>query len=462
MHLAPHHFQAQNRYFEVLQHFAVSALFPHSFGLIGLEMDEEAIRNGTVAVLHARGIMPDGLVFHIPHDPPPEPLALEERFSPTARAHRVFLEIAPYREIGPNVNENGAGAADGDVRFRETPTAVRDVLSGGHEQTIPLAGKRFRLVLDEVDSPSADAEASDEAASPDRSTEEAGVRIPLARIRRDGAGHFIYDPDFVPPSIQIGASRAIMDRLARIVEILEDRSRSLAAERRGSPGGPGDGGTAELVGYWFTHAVNTHLPVLRHQMEVRSGHPARLFADLSALAGALSTFSLSGDAAALPIYRHEAPEEGFATLEREIRQGLETVVPTRVVQLPVTMGDGYFHTASARDRRVLDEGVHWYLGVRSSASRAEVLDGVPRLVKLCSARHIERLVREAYPGLGVDHAPTPPAGLSPRPGTEYFRIRRTEPCWRTIAESEEVGIYIPGSIPDPELELIAVLEADAT
>mgnify|MGYP006195380819 CR=1 FL=1 len=33
--------------------------------------------------------------------------------------------------------------------------------------------------------------------------------LPLARVRRDGSGHFVYDPDFIPPSLQIGAGSSL-------------------------------------------------------------------------------------------------------------------------------------------------------------------------------------------------------------------------------------------------------------
>src|SRR5580765_4483965 len=66
MHLGPHHFQVQSRYFEDSIQFATSALWFASYGLAGLELDNDALFNGTVSLLHARGILPDGLPFNMP------------------------------------------------------------------------------------------------------------------------------------------------------------------------------------------------------------------------------------------------------------------------------------------------------------------------------------------------------------------------------------------------------------
>ena len=55
MHLGPHHFQVQSRYFEDSIQFAISSLWFASYGLAGLELDADALYNGSVSLLHARG-----------------------------------------------------------------------------------------------------------------------------------------------------------------------------------------------------------------------------------------------------------------------------------------------------------------------------------------------------------------------------------------------------------------------
>jgi type VI secretion system protein ImpJ len=66
MYLAPQHFQTQSRYVEDSIQFATQSLWFRPYGLSVCEMDAEALRNGTVALLAAKGVMPDGLGFHIP------------------------------------------------------------------------------------------------------------------------------------------------------------------------------------------------------------------------------------------------------------------------------------------------------------------------------------------------------------------------------------------------------------
>ena len=100
-------------------------------------------------------------------------------------------------------------------------------------------------------------------------------------------------------------------------------------------------------------------------------------------------------------------------------------------------------------------------GLRSSVGEAEVITRVPALVKLCSAKFTPELVRRAYPGLALHHMPSPPSALSPRIGSQYFSVAQTGPCWISIVQTGEVGVYVPDAFPDVDLELLVLLESSA-
>jgi len=80
------------------------------------------------------------------------------------------------------------------------------------------------------------------------------------------------------------------------------------------------------------------------------------------------------------------------------------------------------------------------------------------LVKVCSAKFVGELVKRALPGLTLTHLPAPPAAISPKVTTQYFSVTKSGPCWDHIVETKEVGIYVPGDIPNAEVELLVVLE----
>lgn len=443
MHLAQHHFQVQSRYFEDSVRFALGNLFFKSYGVAGFQLDTEALLNGTVVLAHARGVMPDGLPFDIPDsDPAPEPRGIRELFSPTQESHLVFLTIPAYRTGAANCalpdQQNHARA-----RYVAQTTLVPDEATGGDEQPVLTGRKNFRLRLD-------------------LELEEGEVALPLARVRRDGAGHFIYDPAYVPPCLQIGASEPLLSLAGRLVGILEQKSSAMEAERKGGGKGLREYASHEIANFWLLHAVRSGMAPLRHLLELKQSHPELLYVELSRLAGALCTFSLDADPRSLPTYDHERLGECFAELDRHIRRHLEVIIPTNCLSVPLEQKTEYLYVGKVHDQRCFGQA-HWILGVHSEMGRTEIVTRVPSLVKICSGQHVERLFKMGLNGLTLHHLPHPPAAVSPRIGSEYFGIGHTgdhsiQACWKAIAQTGEVGVYIPGALRGAGLELLIVLE----
>jgi type VI secretion system protein ImpJ len=456
MHLAQHHFQAQSRYFEELAGFALEQLAHRPWGLIASDLDPDALRNGVATVLHARGIMPDGTLFQFPHDPPPAPLELASIFSPTQDAHVLLLALPLYDSQGANCADD---EAPGGRRFSPVTVQVVDDLSGTQERPVTFSRKNFRLLLDGGDTSGL-------------------ATLPIARIRRDGAGHFIYDPQFIPPALQIGASRPLQEELSRIIGLLDAKAAAIMAERAAAGDDAAGYAAREISRFWLAHAIHSALPPLRHILATPATPPDVLFAELSRLAGALCTFSLDSHPRDLPLYDHAAPEAGFATLAAHIRRHLEVVLPSGAIVLPlqpgITVREGRdevivvpetppvsptFFRCAVADDRAFGSSAHWYLAVRSSGMQAGIATRVPELVKVCASRFVARLVSAALPGLGLEYVASPPAGLDARPGLHYFRVHRTDPCWKTMVASRDVGVYVPAAIPDASVALAILLDA---
>lgn len=436
MHLAQHHFQAQNRYFEELISFVFSNLFFAPYGLAAYSLDEEALLNGTVSLIHARGVLPDGLAFNFPEDAPPQPLQIRELFSPTQDSHLVLLGIPAFRPTRSNCTEPGVNGSE--ARFLSIDETVVDETTGNDAKVVGVARKNFRLLLDY--------QASEDL-----------VTLPLGRVRRDGSGHFVFDPEYIPPVLHVSASPQLVRMLSRLVEMLESKADALIAERGGPGGAAETSGTTDVASFWLSHAVHSSLAPLRHHLIAGARHPEALYQEMARIAGALCTFSMTSHPRDLPAYDHDELDRCFAVLDRHIRANLDVVMPTNCVSIPLQPGEHNIHMGRVVDRRSFDRG-EWYLAVRSSGSAADLLAHVPKLVKVCSQKHIARLVREAYPGLKLEHEVSPPSEIPRRPGTQYFSIQRAGPCWQSMIDTAEIGVFVPDAIPDARLEVLVVLE----
>jgi type VI secretion system protein ImpJ len=439
MDLGPHHVQAQSRYFEDSVRFAVTGLCFAPYGLMGWELDREALHNGTVSLIHARGILPDGVPFQMPDcDPAPAAREISELFSPIRESLTMFLGIAPRRAEGANCALGGEGERS-DTRYAAETLVVADENTGRDDKSVQVGRKQIRLLLDsEV-------------------TEDL-VSLPIARVKRDASGHFVYDPNFIPPCLDIMASERLMTLLRQLIEILEDKSTILSQAKGGGGKTPSGWSAQDVASFWFLHAVNSGLAPLRHFCFARRGHPEQLFLELSRLAGALCTFGLESHPRTLPLYDHAHLQECFEALEKHIRFHLETIIPTNCVSIPLAPVANYFWAGAVADQRCLGRA-RWIFGIQSGIGEGALISKTPQLAKICSNEWVSRLVARALPGLTLTHLQVPPAAVSPKLETQYFGISRTGPCWDHIVKTREVGIYVPGEIPNPEIELLVVLES---
>jgi type VI secretion system protein ImpJ len=311
-------------------------------------------------------------------------------------------------------------------------------MTGRDERSLTVGRKNFRLMLD-----------GDASAASDGT-----VALPIARVRRDGAGHFVYDADYIAPSLHIGASPRLMSMTHRLVEILDAKADSLARGRRGSSD---EFAQKEVASFWLLHTIHATVPTLRNFLQSKLVHPERLYAELARLAGALCTFSLDTHPRTLPAYDHDRPEACFDALDRHVRANLDVVAPTGRSTIPLTHSGQNLYTGMVKDPRSFGPA-KWILGVRSSLPATELVARVPALAKVCSKKFVLELVKRAFPGLRIDHLPFPPAQISPRADTQYFAVERAGPCWDTIVSTQEVGVFVPDAIPSAELELAIVVD----
>ena len=438
MYLSPHHFQAQTQSFEDQVRFSTSSLWFAPYGLLSCRVDAEALQNGTLALVHARGVFPDGLAFQMPEsDPLPPVRAIADLFPATKEALLVYLAVPPRRADGPNCSlpeEKREG-----VRYTAEIRSLADENTGRDERPVSLGRKNIRFLLD--------VEAREEF-----------VLLPVARVVRDGNGNLILDPGFIPPCLQLTASERLLMMARTLVDILEEKSASLAMGRRGSGQARAGYSTEDVASFWFVHTVNSSLSVLRHLYQTERGHPEHLFVEMSRLAGALCSFGLDSHPQTLPLYDHGNLEGCFAALDAHIRRHLELVVPSNCVVIPLASSGRNVRAGAVTDQRCLDRA-RWILAIRAGLGEAELITKGPRLIKICSEELLPDLVKTALPGLPMVHLPVPPSAISPKVEYQYFGLSRTGKCWEHIVKTRKVGVYAPDELPNAEMELLVVLDS---
>ena len=439
MYLSPLHFQTQTRHQEDTLSFLVSNLWNVPWGLSYLELDTEAVRNGSVSLVRAAGLLPDGLPFDFPaSDELPPTRSLSDIFSPTDASLLLYLAVPRRADSGQVVDLERSAST---FRYSVMTRGVADENNGMDIRELAF-GKKNLAVLAESE------------------LRDGMIALPLARAVRDGRGHFFYDPEFIPPCLQIGASDALMLLLKRLLESIQEKVSTLTASAHKRTRFESGTSALDVANYWFLHALSSATPVLQHLYRTSQSRPEQVYIEMSRLAGSLCTFAAQSNVTDLPAYDHGRPGDSFYVLDKHIRKHMDIVLPTNYVSLNFSPGEPYFYEADVQDERCLRRA-RWVLGVRSSLGEADLINLTLRLIKVCSARFVPELVRRALPGLALNHLPVPPSAIRAEADKQYFSLELSGPCWDHIQQTRRVGVYIPGELRDAEFDLNIIVEQTA-
>ncbi|MBZ9936341.1 type VI secretion system baseplate subunit TssK [Mesorhizobium sp. BR1-1-16] len=288
--LRTQHFQQQDRFFEATVRGALQAAHLHAFGFSRLTLDPSLLEAGQVAVLSARGILPDGTPFAIPETmDAPVPLAIHSDM------HGPVLVALPLETAG-GVGFDPAHAGPSGARYRGRIVSVQDAVRGGADpEEIEIA--RPQAVLLEPGKP-----VGGFTALP-----VTGVK----GVRADGS--VTLDDTFLPPTLIIGAVPWYAQMLRELVTALEQIS-----EAHGKIVMGGSGRSVEDL--LILQLANQARPRLVHMLGQEVYHPSDLFLELVGLAGSMATYGSSARRLGeLPAYDHMAPGPAYSALADALR-----------------------------------------------------------------------------------------------------------------------------------------------
>ncbi len=433
--LSPQYLQTQDRFIENAIRFQLEALNFRPWGFSQFRIDREALAAGNFALSQAAGIFPDGLLFDLPvSDPAPPPKALQDAFEADKDTVDIYLAIPEERIPGINISMK---SSESDTRYLSEVAMLRDENSGMNEKPVMIARKNFRFLVE--------GESTQGCSS-----------MRVARLRKTPAGTIEIDPRYVPPLIDIRASDYLTAIARRLVEILAAKSSMLSGTRRQKNLSLADFGSADIANFWLLYTINSHFPLLQHIFETRRGHPEDLYQAMLSLAGCLTTFSLTVHPRDLPTYIHDDLAVCFADLDEKVRTLLETVVPSNFISLPLKLQQNSIYGTALADDKYL-KNTRMYLAASADMNEADLISRAPLLMKVCSANHIEHLVKNALPGVPLTHVPKPPSAIPVRLNCQYFSLNQTGVAWEAIVRARNLAVFAPGDFPRPQLELIILL-----
>lgn len=433
--LSPQHLQAQERFVEDCAHFYLDALEPRGWGFREVQIDGKALSEGRLSISRACGIFPDAMPLDVPvSEAAPPSRVLADCFPKGKNCCTFYLAVPQYLQGGMNVSLNRDQVS---TRFLAHMVMLRDENTGTGERPIQVARKNLRLLAE-------------------TENREDSVVLGCVRILRSEAGSYEQDSSYIPPLLDAHAHPTLVRILSGIAEILVARSSQLSAARRQKNQSLADFTTADIANFWLLYTIHSHLPVFRHYLTSRPVSPEILFLELSTMAAELTTFSTTIAPKDLPPYQHENLGECFAELDKIVRTLLDTVIPSNFVALPLNRVRDTVYVASI-EKDAYFEGSRFYLAVASDLRDQDIIERVPLLLKSGSAGQIETLIRNALPGLRLQHAPVPPRSIPVKLRHKYFAIEASGPIWESVMRERNFAVYAPAELLNPEMELIILL-----
>ncbi|WP_256661777.1 type VI secretion system baseplate subunit TssK [Klebsiella michiganensis] len=240
--------------------------------------------------------------------------------------------------------------------------------------------------------------------------------VAVARLKRDSQGDWSQDASFIPPLLNVQASRWLTEQTEYLTGQLRARLQRLMSMRRESNERMADFAVADVSLFWLLNALNSAEPVLSHFVRYPQVHPERLYQALAGLAGSLLTFSLDHTTADIPAYRHEQLTAVFPPLFDLLGVLLEASLPSRVVAIDMVRDERRkrWH-ARLHDPRLREEA-DFYLSVRSPLPVAQLLEQFPLQCKAgTGARNVDSLLnQQILPALSLQLLSHQAAGQKPQ------------------------------------------------
>jgi len=140
----------------------------------------------------------------------------------------------------------------------------------------------------------------------------------------------------------------------------------------------------------------------------------------------------------------------------DLRILLETVVPTNLVALPLKLVQSSIYATALDDEKYLNN-TRMYLAIAAGTSEQDLIRKAPQLLKVCSATHIDHLVKQALPGIQLTHVTNPPNAIPVKLKYQYFSVNQSGPAWEAVRRARNFAAFVPGDFPSPEMELLILL-----
>lgn len=447
--LQPQHMQYLDAYHRNFTMALVSKTRPYFWGWIELEIDPDALQSGAFLCKKLTGIFPDGAFVSFPDNAVLAPRNFESVWRDRKQNLPVYVAVKRTSSQDPNVtlvkNDQDALAAKTRYATKAAGIEYNDGYQGSGSATLKQVEYVARLCF-----------------GTERDGMDDYVFLPIAEITQEGK-EFGLDERFIPPCINIGASRVISNILLTLKNNLMGRARLLESYKTSGAGEQGGLSGAAVTNRLALATLARYIPLLMHLMDSDRIHPSDVYGVIRQLAGELSIFSskmdLSSDSSedglrVLP-YDHDDLNQCFHTALDVIGQvlGELTVGPELLVSLKREEAHKF---VGALPKEFFERKHSVYLLLRTRETFKGFIDAFLNYAKLGATGQVDVYARRALPGVNLMHLQGKPIGVTGQPNTQYFMIERDSYEWGYVQDTGQIGLIWNDAPADLAVDIVLV------
>ena len=422
MFLCPQHLQAHSREINDRIHAAESIGSPGDWGLVSLDVDEEALRRDTFHFVPGEVLFPDGTLASFPSNATVAQRDFAELF--VDQTLDVYLGIPVVRPGATGLSESGQeDNAHCSARYRAQTSVVFDENLSAAERELDFKLLQARVFFGDED----------------RSGYES---IQIAQLVRRGRPetYSALSETYIPSVLACKASAVLVRELNEVADQLIAQARDLASRIPQTTLLASVEKGADVAAFVKLQAVNQCVPGLDITRRLLDLHPFHAYMQLVQAVGSLAIFAESRTVPDLVPYQHDDLDGCF-------RRALEVVLDLipREVSVPYD-SESFKEDPSQPGLLVCDIPANWlsgnalvFLGVRPDVPPEKALSLAPSALKLTAKEDLDNVLIGVTGGIELEHVRMPPLSF-PKDDLLYYRISSegaSRDAWLKITESEQ-------------------------
>lgn len=409
----------QQHYLESFINDRYRYLRAYGWGIDALVLDEAALQRGEVAIVFARGVLPDGTPFDIPgKDALPEPLPIE------ADMQNTCIGLVAHKQVQIQ------SVADSVATLETYADVTDDVLASVVDRP------RLQLMVNVA-------------------TSDEQTAITIARIREVLADRrVVVDETYLPPTLNCHGVPALKAYMDEIQNLLEQRGEAFAGELGVEPID-----STHVLQLLALSIINRYQACFSHWLSTAFVHPADFYQTLLQMRAEMATFSSASSrrSRAVSAYDHADLAKTFAPVLAELRQCLQVKQPRPVLLRLKARGYGISLAPLGNQERRLLESRRFILAVEAATSNdAHALESdFPKRITIGPVEKIAHLVNQQRRGIELHTLATAPYEFEQgeQDNIIYFQLDGDSELWPQLLTSKGLALRVAEEFSNMNIKL---------